>query len=96
MRAQPTGAVTASRQNEYRPVCAIPAGYESDNSWDGISTIGEYDNLRNNDIASVLAFRTWTNCPNRGQGQTYGQRTNITVRGGNALNLRLWEAQPYG
>ena len=39
-RVQPTGAVTPSRRNEYRPVCAIPAGYESDNSWDGISTIG--------------------------------------------------------
>ena len=96
MRVQPTGAVTPIRRNEYGLVNAIPVGYESDNSWDGVSTIGEQNNPQNNDIASIVAFGTWTNHPNRGRGQTYGQRNNITVRGRNAPYLRLWEAQPYG
>ena len=65
-RTQPTGAVTPNCRNEYGPVCAIPAGYESDNSWDGISTIGKHDNSCNNDIASIIAFRTRMNRPNRG------------------------------
>ena len=65
-RMQPTGAVTPNRRSDYGLVCAIPVGYESDNSWDGISTIGEQDNLRNNDITSIIAFRMWTNRRNRG------------------------------
>ena len=95
-RTQPTGAVLPICRNNYGLVNGIPAGYESDNSWDGTSTIGEQDCSRNNDIASIVAFRTWTTRPNRRRGQTYGQRNNITVRGRDAPYSRPWEAQPYG
>ena len=83
-RTQPTRAVSPTRRDGYGPVCGIPAGYESDNSWDDTSTIGEQDCTRNNNISTFVAFRRWPNRPHRGQGQSYGQRNNIIVRGGNA------------
>ena len=94
-RTQHTGTVLSTCRNDYGLVNGIPGGYESDNSWDGTSTIGKQDCSQNNDIASIVAFRTWTSHPNRGRGQTYGQRNNITVWGGGVPCSRLWEAQPY-
>ena len=36
-RPHPTGAVAPTCRREYRPVNGIPAGYESDDSWDNLS-----------------------------------------------------------
>ena len=95
-RAQPTSAVSPTCRRNYNLVHGIPAGYESDNSWDCNSTIGEPDCMRNNDITPLVAFRVWTNCPNRGWGQSYGQGNNINMTNGNAPYSRLWHRQPYG
>ena len=88
-RTQPTKAVSPTRQDEYGLVCGIPAGYESDNSWDGTSTLGKQDCAQNNDISSFVAFRRWPNRPNGGRGQSYGQINNIVVWGRNAPYSRV-------
>ena len=41
-RPHPTGAVTPTSRREYRLVNAIPAGYESDDSWDNVSHTHEH------------------------------------------------------
>ena len=95
-RVQPTRAVSPTRPDGYGPVCGIPVGYESDDTWDCTSNFGEQDCSWNNDLSTCVAFRHWPPRPHRGRGQSYGQTNNIIVRGGNAPYLRPWETQPYG
>ena len=62
---QPTGAVSPTCHREYDFVNGIPAGYESDNSWDCHSTIGEPERTHNNDITPLVIYRSWHDRPNR-------------------------------
>ena len=55
--AQPTGAFSPTCRRDYDLVHRIPAGYESDNSWDCNFNIGEPECMHNNDITSPVAFR---------------------------------------
>ena len=65
-QVQPTSSVSPTCRRNYDLVHGIPAGHESDNSWDCNSTIGEPHCTHNNDITPLVAFRAWTNRPNRG------------------------------
>ena len=96
-RVQPTGAVVPTCRREYRLINGIPAGYETDDSWDQDSLTHELEHAHTHthNIVPLMALRTWTNHPNRGQGQPQRQN-NIDVRSGNALYPRPWEGQPYG
>ena len=74
-RVQPTGAVSPTCRREYGLVNGIPAGYESDDSWDQNSITHELEHVHNHthNIVPLLTLRTWTNCPNRGWGQPHRQ-----------------------
>ena len=95
-RVQPTRAVSPTRRDGHGPVCGIPAGYESDDTWDGTSNLGDQESTRNNNLSTFVTFRHWPPRPYRGCGQSHGQTNNIVVRGGNAAYLRPWDTQPYG
>ena len=62
-RPHPTGAVAPTCRREYGLVNGIPAGYESDDSWDNDSHTHEHTHTHN--IVPLLALRTWRNCPHR-------------------------------
>ena len=96
-RVHPTGAVIPTCQREYGLIKGIPAGYETDYSLDQDSLTHEPEHTHTNthNIVPFLALRTWTNHPNRGQGQLQRQNNNINVRSGNAPYPRPWEGQPY-
>ena len=53
---QPTRAVSPTRRDGYGPVCGTPAGYESDDTWDGTSDVGEYQCPTTNAISSFVAY----------------------------------------
>ena len=74
-KQHPTGAVTPTCRREYRLVNGIPAGYETDDSWDNDSHTHEHTH----NIVPLLTLRTWNNCPHRGHEQPYRQNNNITV-----------------
>ena len=97
-RVHPTGAVLPTCRREYGLINGIPAGYETDDSWDQNSLAHEPEHVHNHthNIVPLLALHTWTNCPNRGWGQPHRQNNNINVRSGNALYPRPWEGHPYG
>ena len=97
-RVHPTGAVVPTCRTDYRLVNGIPAGYETDDSWDQDSLTHELEHAytHTHNIVPLLTLRTWTNCPNRGQGQLQRQDNNKNVRSGNAPYPRPWERQPYG
>ena len=92
-KQQPTGAVTPTCRREYGLVNGIPAGYESDDSWDNDSHTHEHTHTHN--IVPLLALCTWNNCPHRGHEQQHRQNNNINVRTGNAPYPRPWDNQPY-
>ena len=92
---QPTSAVVPTYREDRGPIRGIPAGYESDNSWD-FSDSGEADGSRAPRTTTLLAYTSWRGHPNRGREQNYGRGTNISVRGGNAPHSRPWQSQPYG
>ena len=94
-RPHPTGAVAPTCRREYRLVNGIPAGYESDDSWDNDSHTHEHTHTHN--IVPLLALRTWNNRPHRGREQQQSrQNNNINVRTGHAPYSRPWDNQPYG
>ena len=93
-KQHPTGAVAPTCRREYGLVNGIPAGYESDNSWDNDSHTHEHTHTHN--IVPLLALRTWDNCPHRGREQQHRQNNNINVRTGNALYPQPWDNQLYG
>ena len=96
-RVHPTSAVIPTCQKEYGLINRIPAGYETDDSWDHDSLTHEPEHAHTHmhNIVPLLALRTWTNHPNRGQGQPQRQNNNTNVRSGNAPYPRPWEGQPY-
>ena len=93
---QPTRAVSPTRRDDgYGPVCGIPAGYESDDTWDGTSDFGEHPCETTNDISTFVAYR-WPRHPRRGCRRAHEQSNNIVVHGANTPHSWPWDAQPYG
>ena len=66
-RSHPTGAVAPTCRRDYGLVNAIPAGYESDDSWDNLSHNHEHTHTHN--IVPLLTLRPWRNSPCRGPEQ---------------------------
>ena len=97
-KAHPTSAVIPTCRRDYRLVNGIPAGYETDDSWDhdSLTHEPEHTHTHTHNIVPLLALHTWTNCPNRGREQPHRQNNNINVRSSNAPYPRPWEGQPYG
>ena len=95
-RPHPTGAVAPTCRRDYGLVNAIPAGYESDDSWDNLSHNHEHTHTHN--IVPLLTLRPWRNSPRRGreQQQMPRQNNNTNVRAGHAPYSRPWDNQPYG
>ena len=81
-KQHPTGAVAPTCRREYRLVNGIPAGYESDDSWDNDSHTHEHTHTHN--IVPLLALCTWNNRPHRGHEQLHRQNNNINVQTGHA------------
>ena len=90
-KQHPTGAVVLTCRREYGLVNRIPAGYETDDSWDNDSHTHEHTH----NIVPLLTLRPWTNRPHRGHEQHQRQNNNIPVRMGNAPYSRPWDNQPY-
>ena len=97
-KAHPTGAVVPTCRRDYGLINGIPAGSETDDSWDhdSLTHEPEHAHTHTHNIVPLLALRTWSNCPNRGWEQPHRQNNNINVRSGNAPYPRPWENQPYG
>ena len=93
-KQHPTGAVAPTCRSEYGLVNGIPAGYETDDSWDNDSHTHEHTHTHN--IVPLLSIHPWNNCPYRGREQPHGQHNNINVRTGHAPYSRPWDNQPYG
>ena len=94
-RPHPTGAVAPTCRCEYGLVNAIPAGYESDDSWDNLSHTHEHTHTHN--IVPLLTLRPWRNSPHRGREQQQPRQNNNTnLRPGHAPYSRPWDNQPYG
>ena len=84
-KQHPTGAVAPTCRREYGLVNGIPAGYETDDSWDNDSHTHEHTHTHN--IVPLLSIRSWNNRPHRGREQPHGQHNNINVRTGHATIL---------
>ena len=56
-RQDPTGAVASTCRREYGLVNGIPAGYESDDSWDNLSHTHEHTHTHN--IVPLLTLCPW-------------------------------------
>ena len=66
-RTHPTGAVAPTCRREYGLVNAIPAGYESDDSWDNLSHT--HDHTHTHNIVPLLTLRPYQNSPRRAPEQ---------------------------
>ena len=94
-RPHPTGAVAPTCRREYGLVNGIPAGYESDDSWDNLSHTHEHTHTHN--IVPLLTLRPWRNSLRRGREQQQPRQSNNTnLRPGHAPYSRPWDNQPYG
>ena len=93
-KQHPTGSVVPTCRREYGLVIGIPAGYETDDSWDNDSHTHEHTHAHN--IVPLLSICPWNNRPRRGCEQPHGQHNNINVRTGHAPYSRPWDNQPYG
>ena len=90
-----TGAVAPTCRREYGLVNTIPAGYESDDSWDNLSHT--HDHTHTHNIVPLLTLRPWQNSPRRApEQQQFRQQNTTNVRSGNAPYSRPWDSQPYG
>ena len=81
-KQHPTRAVAPTCRRDYGLVNGIPAGYETDDSWDNDSHTHEHTHTHN--IVPLLALRSWNNCLHRGREQPHRQNNNINVQTGNA------------
>ena len=93
-KQHPTGAVAPTCRREYRLVNGIPAGYETDDSWDNDSHTQEHTHTCN--IVPLLTLCPWSNRQHRGHEQQYRPNNNINMRTGNAPYPRPWDNQLYG
>ena len=75
-RPHPTGAVAPTCRCDYGLVNAIPAGYESDDSWDNLSHNHEHTHTHN--IVPLLTLRPWRNSPCRGPEQQQFREQSAT------------------
>ena len=75
-RTHPTGAVAPTCRCEYGLVNTIPAGYESDDSWDNLSHT--HDHTHTHNIVPVLTLRPWRNSPQRPPEQQQFRQQNTT------------------
>ena len=96
-KQHPTEAVAPTCRRDYGLVNGIPAGYETDDSWDHDSLTHEQEHTHTHahNIVPLLALRTWSNPPNRGCEQPHRQNNHINVRSGHAPYPRPWDNQPY-
>ena len=80
-KQHPTGAITPTCRREYGLVNGIPAGYETDDSWDNNSHTHEHDHrhTHTHNIVPLLALCTWNNRPHRGREQPRRQNNNINM-----------------
>ena len=76
-KQQLTGAVAPTCRRNYGLVNGIPAGYETDDSWDNDSHTHDHTHAHN--IVPLLSLHPWNNCPHRGRGQLHRQNNNIKV-----------------
>ena len=81
-KQHPTGAIAPTCRREYGLVNGIPAGYETDDSWDNDSHTHEQTHTHN--IVPLLSICPWNNRPHRGCEQPHGQYNNINVQTGHA------------
>ena len=94
-RPHPTEAVAPTCRCEYGLVNGIPAGYESDDSWDNLSHTHEHPHTHN--IVPLLTLCPWRNSPRRGHEQQQPRHNNNTnVQTGHTPYSRPWDNQPYG
>ena len=94
-RPHPTGAVDPTCRHDYGLVNAIPAGYESDDSWDNLSH--NHDHTHTHNIVPLLTLCPWRNSVRRGpEQQQFRQQSATNLRSGNAPYSRPWDNQPYG
>ena len=94
-RPHPTGAVAPTCRRDYGLVNAIPAGYESDDSWDNLSH--NHDHTHTHNIVPLLTLHPWHNSACRGpEQQQFRQQSATNVRSGNAPYSRPWDNQLYG
>ena len=94
-RTHPTGAVAPTCRCEYGLVNAIPAGYESDDSWDNLSHTHDHTHMHN--IVLLLTLHPWRNSPRRApEQQQFRQQNPTNVQPGNAPYSGPWDSQPYG
>ena len=94
-RPHPTGAVAPTCRRDYGLVNAIPAGYESDDSWDNLSH--NHNHTHTHNIVPLLTLCPWRNSARRGpEQQQFRQQSATNVRSGNAPYPRPWDNQPYG
>ena len=82
-KQHPTGAVVPTCRREYGLVNEIPAGYETDDSWDNDSHTHEHTH----NIVPLLTLRPWSNRLHRGREQHQRQNNNIPVRPGKCTVL---------
>ena len=73
-RPHPTGAVASTCRCKYGLVNVIPAGYESDDSWDNLSHTHEHTHTHN--IVPLLTLHPWRNSPCRGREQQQPRQNN--------------------
>ena len=93
-RPHPTGAVAPTCRRDYGLVNAIPAGYESDDSWDNLSH--NHDHTHTHNIVPLLTLRPWRNSARRGpEQQQFRQQSATNLQSGNAPYSRPWDNQPY-
>ena len=76
-KQHPTGAIAPTCRREYGLVNGIPAGYETDDSWDNDSHTHEHTHTHN--IVPLLSIRPWNNHPHRGCERPHRQHNNINV-----------------
>ena len=77
-KTHPTRAVVPTCRRDYGLVNRIPAGYETDDSWDHNSLTHEQEHAHTHthNIVPLLTLRTWSNRPNRGREQLHRQNCN--------------------
>ena len=93
-KQHPTGSVAPTCRREYGLVNGIPAGYETDDSWNNDSHTHDHKHAHN--IVPLLSIRPWNNRPCRGREQQHRQHNNINVRTGHVPYSQPWDNQLYG
>ena len=80
-KQHPTGAVVPTCRRDYGLVNGIPAGYETDDSWDNDPHTHEREHMHTHthNIVPLLTLCPWNNHLHRGREQPQRQNHNINV-----------------